>query len=107
MCGSLLGRSKARKASEKQAALTVKSAKLEAAAAAEAVRGNQIAREATLAQATAADAAATLLDVPMEQVEVDLAPTPDAEIDPATGRRRPTRAAFQSGGRAQSGLRIF
>ncbi len=50
-----------------------------------------------IAQDRAAKAAAEMLSIPQEKVDVQLStdPTP-AEIDPATGRRKTSRTAFQS-----------
>lgn len=92
-------------AAKRQARATEKAAADQAKADRLAAVALQQGRETMIAQARASEQAQELLNVPMEQVEVDLASN-DAEIDPATGRRRPTRAAFMSTRAAGSGIRI-
>ena len=82
-----------------------KAAEDQARADREAARAMQQGRETMIAQARAAERASELLNVPMEQAEVDLAPEAD-QVDPTTGRRRPIRAAFQSARASASGIRI-
>lgn len=107
MCNSLFGRSKARKAAEQTAEETKKAAESQARSDGEAARSNQIAKETAIAQSQAAEQARAMLDTPVAEVDVDLLEASrDAEIDPSTGRRRPTRAAFMSTGSANTGLRI-
>lgn len=92
-------------AAKRQARATEKAAADQAAADRNAAIALQQGRETMIAQARASERAQEILNVPMEQAEVDLAPD-SAEIDPATGRRRPTRASFMSTRPAGSGIRI-
>lgn len=96
MCNSLFGRSAAKRAAKEAADAQIASERRAAADAAEAARSNQIARENVIARDAAVEGASQFLDRPMGEVDVDVAVTDPAEIDPATGRRRPTRAAFMS-----------
>lgn len=107
MCNSIFGRSKARKAAEQTAEETKKAAESQARSDGEAARSNQIAKETAIAQSAAAEQARTMLDVPVAEVDVDLLEASrDAEIDPTTGRRRPTRASFMSSANSNTGIRI-
>jgi hypothetical protein len=92
------------KAAKRAARETAKAAADQAAADRLAAQALQQGRETMIAQAKAAQDASELLSIPMEQAEVDLAPEA-AQVDPATGRRRPTRAAFMSAPRS-SGITI-
>lgn len=63
-------------------------------------------RETAIAQDKASQAAAALLNQPVEAVDVQVGEdVPQAEIDPNTGRRRTTRSSFQMA-RKTSGLNI-
>lgn len=102
MCGDLFGK----KSAKATAAATLKAASDQAAADRLSAQALQASRETTIAQIQASDQAKALLDVPMEQVQVDLAVGPQGEADPITGRRRPTRAGFMSNIGAGSGIKI-
>jgi len=101
--GDLFGTKKAAKIS---AAATLKAANDQAAADRLAAQQAQIGVETTIAQSRAANAAAELLNVPMQQAEVDLAPLEQTVADPTTGRRRPQRVAFQTNRGGGSGIQI-
>lgn len=92
-------------AAKRQARAAEKSAAAQAQADRNAAIALQQGRETMIAQARASEKAQEMLSVPMEQVEVDLSAN-NAEVDPATGRRRPTRAAFMSTRAPGSGIRI-
>ena len=102
MCGDLFGKKSARKSAE----ATLKAANDQAAADRLAAQAAQSSRETSIAQIQAGDRARELLDVPMEQVQVDLAVGPQGEVDPVTGRRRPVRAGFMSPRSSGSGIQI-
>lgn len=106
MCGSIFGRSSAKKAAKAQAEATLKAASDQAAADRLAAKAAQAGVETQIAQRQAIEMAREGLDRPLEQAEVDLASGDEAEIDPATGRRRPARAAFMSERAAGSGIKI-
>lgn len=93
------------KAAKRQAKATELAAANQAKADRDAAIALQQGRETMIAQARAAEKAADLLNVPMEQAEVDLSPE-SAEVDPVTGRKRPVRAAFMSQRANGSGIRI-
>lgn len=92
-------------AARRQARATEKAAADQAKADRLAAVALQQGRETMIAQARASERASELLDVPMEQVEVDLS-ADNEEVDATTGRRRPARAAFTSTRPAGSGIRI-
>lgn len=104
--GGLFGGGKAKKAAKIQADATLKAAEDEAAANRVAAQAAQANKETLIAQTAAAEAAREKLARPMEQVDVTLATPDDAEIDPVTKRRRPTRASFMSAPSSSSGLNI-
>lgn len=66
----------------------------------------QASRETAIAQQSATAAAADLLAQPVDQVDVNLAPQLDAEIDTTTGRRKTPRSAFMSRSSSGSGISI-
>lgn len=101
MCGDLFGK----KAARRDAAATLKAANDQAAADRLAAQALQQSREGQLAQIQASDRAGELLDVPMEQVQVDLAVGPEGEIDPITQRRRTARSGFMSA-KPKAGIQI-
>lgn len=104
--GNLFGGG-AKKAAKIQAAATLKAAEDQAKANRLAAQAAQQSTETMIAQGKAADAARELLDVPMEQVEVDIATGDNPEeVDPTTGRRRPRRAAFLANVSSGSGIRL-
>lgn len=75
----------------------------------DAAQGAQQGREMVIARDLAVSKAAELLQQPDKQVEVTLASDvqDQAEIDPITKRRRPTRAAFMSNPKqATSGITL-
>jgi colicin import membrane protein len=87
----------------------------QAAAAAKAAReqremaaGQQQGRELEIARNLAVTKAQELLEKKDEKVDVTLASEDPnkAEIDPDTGRRRPTRASFMSSKKSQAGITI-
>lgn len=104
MCGDLFG---AKKAAKIGAAATLKSAEDQAKANRLAAQAAQQSSEISIAQAQAASAAKELLDVPMDQVQVDVATGDDPlEVDPTTGRRRTRRAAFMANVSSGSGIQL-
>lgn len=92
-------------AAKRQARATEKAAADQAKADRLAAVALQQGRETMIAQARASERAQELLSAPMEQAEVDLSAN-NAEIDPATGRRRPVRAAFMSTRAPGAGITI-
>jgi len=89
-----------------QAAATLKAANDQAAADRLAAQQAQMGIESAIAQSRAAEAASEKLNIPMDQVEVDLAPQDEGVIDSATGRRRPQRVAFQANRGSGAGINI-
>lgn len=71
-----------------------------------AAQAAQASRETAIAQQAASSAAAELLSQPVDQVDVNLAPQLNAEIDATTGRRRTARSAFMSRSSSGSGISI-
>lgn len=102
MCGDLFGKKSARKTAQ----ATLKAAADQAAADRLAAQAVQRSQETSIAQIRASEQAKELLNVPMEQVQVDLAVGPQGEVDPVTNRRRPTRQGFMSNAYGGSGIKI-
>ena len=95
-----------KKAAKKQAAATMEAARLEAASDRENARAAQLTTETMIAQNKAAEDARTLLSTPQDQIDLDLASTPAAEVDPVTGRKRSARSSFMSSKSPGSGIKI-
>lgn len=82
---------------KKQAKAIKEAAKAEAAAAREAARGAVLAQQTMLEQDRAAKQAEELLSRPQGEVDVDLVSEDDGDtFDPATGKRRTRRSAYNS-----------
>ena len=97
--------STARDAAQTQADATLKSANLQAAADRVTAQGAQEARETMIAQDLASKSASNLLSKPQDKLDVALAPdTPDATIDPNTGRRKTVRSSFMASPSSASGV---
>ncbi len=105
MCGSIFGRSAAKRAAKEQAAATITTANQQAEADRQAARAAQASVETSIAQRQAVEASREGLERPLEQVDVELGSDP-AEVDETTGRRRPARAAFMSTRASGSGIKI-
>ena len=102
----IFGAGPATKAAKAQAAATISSATQQAQSDRYGVQAAQKSTETMLAQQKAAETASELLNKPQGIVDVKLAPGTDAaSIDPATSRRRTTRAKF-SPQRQASGIQI-
>lgn len=93
------------KTAKRQARAMERQAKTQAMNDAYAAQAAAAARDNTVRMEQAAKAAAELLASPVERADVSLSEeTPQAEIDPATGRRRTTRSSFQV--QRRSGINI-
>jgi len=95
------------RAAKEQARATRKAAALQAQSDGYAAQAAQQAQEAQMARENATTTAKDMLSAPMQTVDVNLAPdTPDAEIDPVTGRRRTARSSFMFSNDAGSGIKL-
>ncbi|GEM_PF-4569775 len=102
----IFGAGPATKAARANAEATIAAAKQQAQSDRYGVQAAQKTTETMLAQEKAAQAASELLSKPQSAVDVKLAAGTDAaSIDPATNRRRTTRAKFSPQAQS-SGLKI-